>query len=113
LTPEELARRITPEAWARHKHDIMQRVVLTALRHSQMRTPVKTGDLHRSETTRVESTGERGYLGTNVTYAPYVHYGTKYMAARPFFEEGIEDSRQEILKILQDAGSAYFDEVAS
>lgn len=92
---------------------VMQRIVLIALGHSQRRTPVKTGTLRRSETTRVEAGGMRGVLGTNVKYAAFVHDGTKYQAARPFFEQGIADSRAEIDKELARAGEAHFRKVVS
>lgn len=86
----------------------MQKVTLSALRRSIPRTPYKFGHLRRSETNRVEAGGLRGYIGSNIKYAPFVHDGTRYMKARPFFAEGISDARPEIEAILQKTGDDYF-----
>lgn len=101
-----------PGAFKTLRETTMQKVVLVALAASQKRTPVKSGTLRRSETTRVEAGGMRGFVGTNVRYAPFVHDGTRYMAARPFFEQGIGDAQPQIAHILQDAGDAFTAEVA-
>lgn len=107
---ERLAKKIKATAFDAER--LMQRIVLIALGHSQKRTPVRTGTLRRSETTRVEAGGMRGWLGTNVKYAAFVHEGTRHMAARPFFEEGIADSRAEIDRELARAGDAHMQKVA-
>jgi HK97 gp10 family phage protein len=83
-------------------------LTLTALRHAQQRAPVKTGTLRRSLINWVEPGGLRGYIGSNLEYSIFVHEGTRFMAARPFLEEGIEDSRDEIAQLLQAAGDEYF-----
>lgn len=85
---------------------LMHQITLAALANSQKRTPVKTGTLRRSETTRVEAKGHRGFLGTNVKYAPSVHKRT------PFFAEGIADSRKQIDAFLAQAGGQYLAEVS-
>jgi len=90
----------------------MQTIVHAVLANSKIRTPVKTGLLRRSETTRIERGGMRGFVGTNVQYAPFVHNGTRFMAARPFFIQGIEDSRGAIDKALQELGDSYFQKVS-
>src|SRR5215217_8284172 len=64
-------------------------------------TPVRTGTLRRSETNRVETGGLKGWIGSNVVYAPFVH------ANVPFFQMGIEQSAPERDQLLQDAGDAY------
>lgn len=110
VTPDELAAKIKRTPFPTEA--VMTKILFVALGNSQKRTPVRTGTLRRSETTRMEAGGERGYLGSNITYGPFVHYGTKYMAARPFFEEGLEDSRTQILDILDDAGKGHLEDIA-
>ena len=110
VTPDELADKIKRTPFPTEL--VMQKILFVALANSQQLTPVRTGTLRRSETTRMEAGGERGYLGSNIRYAPFVHNGTKYMAARPFFEEGIEDSRDRILDILAQAGAGHLEEVS-
>lgn len=100
-TPADLAAKLKQHPFAAVREPLMQKIVLAALAHSQPLTPVRTGTLRRSETTRVESGGLRGYIGSNVVYAPFVH------ARVPFFEQGIADSRSEAEQLLQQAGDAY------
>ena len=41
------------------------------------------------------------YVGTNVTYAPYVHDGTMRMTPNPFLKKAIEKHRAEYMKIIE------------
>lgn len=102
LSPEELAARLKAHPFADVREPLMQKITLLALRQSQILTPVDTGLLRRSEATRVERGGLRGWIGSNVIYAPFVH------ARVPFFEEGIEAAAPEIQALLGDAGDQYF-----
>lgn len=112
MTPEELAARLKAQPFAAEREALMSKILLVALRNSQRRTPVRSGTLRRSETTRMEDGGARGYLGTNISYGPFVHDGTRHMEARPFFAEGIEDSRPAIDGLLQKTGDGYFAKIS-
>ena len=101
MKPEELAAKIDAKPFSTEREKLMQQVLFTVLRNSQKRTPVKTGTLRRSETTRMEAGGQRGFVGTNVVYGPFVHKGT------PFFAQGIQDSLSEVQRMLQRTGDAY------
>lgn len=90
------------------KQKLMSRIVLTVQGNSQRVTPVLTGNLKRTETTRVESSGDRGVVGTNANYARFVHDGTRRMKARPFFTQGMAASRGTIDSLLEDAGVELF-----
>lgn len=83
---------------------LIGRVLLVVLANAQKRTPWRTGTLRRSETTRVE--GLRGFVGTNVVYAPFAH------ARVPFFELAITDSRAAVAKVLEQEGGGYLTAVA-
>lgn len=102
MKPEELAAQFQSGAFAAMKERLMQKVVLTALRHSQPLTPVRTGTLRRSETTRIEAGGARGFLGSNLNYAAFVHERV------PFFEMGIDEAKPEIEQLLQEAGDQFW-----
>lgn len=54
-------------------------------------TPVVTGTLRRSVHT--ERTGTGYTVGTDVEYAPFVEYGTRYMAARAPATRAVEAVR--------------------
>ena len=105
LTPDELAARIRAHPFAAVREPLMQKILFAALARSQVVTPVRSGHLRRSETTRVEAGGLRGFLGSNVIYAPFVH------ARTPFFAQGIEQSASERQKLLAAAGDAYLQEL--
>jgi len=104
-TPEQLGKAMQDTPF--DVEALMSAITLAALGFSQKRTPVKEGTLRRSETTRVEAKGLRGFLGTNIKYGPFVHNGTKHMQSRPFFAEGIQDAQPTTLKLLADAGNEY------
>lgn len=110
---QALADRLRGSAFVEARQALMQKIVFIALAKSQKRTPWRFGHLRRSETTRIEERGLRGFLGSNVRYAPFVHDGTKRMRGRPFFAQGIADSRAQIDKALVDAGDAFFRQVAT
>jgi hypothetical protein len=104
MRPEELAPRLVAFSTVRER--LMQRITLLALAASQRRTPVRTGTLRRSETTRVEDGGAKGFVGTNIEYGPMVHQRV------PFFKLGIEDATPQIERALQTAGDDFFTQVA-
>ena len=54
--------------------------------------PVDTGRLRQS--IGVKRVGDGHYrVGTNVLYAPYVEFGTRYMRAQPFMRPAVEKLR--------------------
>lgn len=65
------------------KPQAMQKVVFQGEALMKRETPVKTGTLRRSITSRVEQGGNRGVIGTNVEYARSVHEGTRPHFIRP------------------------------
>jgi len=102
--PAELAAKLKdPARYTAFKTELMTKITLVALARSMPHTPVRTGTLRRSETTRVEKGGDRGFLGSNVIYAPFVHRTV------PFFQMGIDDSQTTIAQLLQDAGDAFLE----
>lgn len=110
MKPEELAHRLTTEKL--DKQRLMSRIVITVEGQTKRRTPVRTGNLRRSITHRVERAGERGVVGTNISYAVFVHEGTRFMEAQPFLEEGLAASRATIDQLLEEAGAQLFSRIA-
>lgn len=82
MTPEQLAGKLNGLV-AKSKADCMRRAVLTVEAQAKRESPVKTGHLRRSITSRVEQGGNRGIVGTNLRYARAVHEGTKRRVIRP------------------------------
>lgn len=90
MKPGEFAAKLNPGAFVAKRERLMQRILFIAQAKSQAVTPVLTGTLRRSETTKVEKTGTIGILGTNIVYAPFVH------ARVPFFVMGIQQGASAI-----------------
>ena len=111
MTPAQLASSMERIARDVGKPErLLRDVTLLVQRGSMERAPVKTGTLRRSLTSRVE--GTRGYVGSNLEYAPHVHEGTRYMEARPFIQEAIDDSVANIERALSDWGDGLWRGVA-
>ena len=55
---------------------------------------------------------ERAEIGTNVEYAPFVHFGTRFMKARPFLKRGGEKAIPEINRFFREAGNNITKEIA-
>lgn len=100
-TPAEFGKTLEDEPFNEHAEKLMTAITLIVLRKAQIFTPVRTGLLRRSETTRVEPGGMRGFVGTNVVYAPFVH------KRAPFFEQGLASAQNEIRRALEAAGDEY------
>lgn len=96
-TPDARATNL-PDAIADTKIQLMRRVVLVVEKNVKKRTRVKTGHLRRSWTSAVERAGERGRIGTTVRYA-------RTQKNKPA-DEGLADSQDEIMRLLDEAGEA-------
>lgn len=74
-------------------------------RDAKKSCPVDTGRLRGSITTNIISTYS-GEVETNVEYAKYVEYGTRYQSAQPYFEPAVEKNEdkfnEELDKIIEE-----------
>jgi HK97 gp10 family phage protein len=62
-------------------------------------TPVKTGNLKSNIKTQMISQQKdkvEAFVGTNVSYAPFVEFGTKRMEPRAMFRKAIDEHGKEI-----------------
>lgn len=65
---------------------------------------VDTGRLRNSITHQIGETDSKEpcvYVGTNVSYAPFVEFGTSRMKARPYLKPAVEDFRDEYKEIVE------------
>lgn len=71
--------------------DLLRRTVKVERRAKQA-APVDTGRLRSSITSRLatDSQGLVGIVGTNVSYAIFQEFGTRYMAAQPFLRPALD-----------------------
>ena len=62
---------------------------------------VKSGRLRGSITTNIISTYS-GEVGTDVEYAEYVEYGTRYQNAKPYFEPAVDENEDKFNDALDE-----------
>lgn len=72
----------------------------------KVRTPVDTGRLRQSITASSAMLDGRcpsgeAEVGTNVEYAPYVEYGTRYQKAQPYMRTGGDESGRTVERIMR------------
>lgn len=65
-------------------------------------TPVDTGRLRSSIFSRYGAS--EGIVGTNVEYAPFVEYGTRYMEGSHMFEKGLEQIKHKMADFFKAIG---------
>lgn len=68
----------------------MEKVVRRVLIEARHNAPVKTGRLKKSITGHVENFGTKGVIRSDVSYARYVEYGTRYIAPRYYIKRAID-----------------------
>lgn len=67
-------------------------------RKASRKVPVDTGHLKRSITTEFTDGGLTGRVSTDVEYAVYVEYGTRFMTSRAFFRPSLYEQRIQFQK---------------
>lgn len=77
---------------------------------SMKNTPVKTGRLRAS--TRSLFAPLRGEVGTHVAYDVFVHWGTKYMKARPFLLNAVNTEQGQVDTFFREAVQNTLDSIA-
>lgn len=71
--------------------------MLEIWRDARFAAPVDTGNLANSiipDGPYTLGSTVTGKVGTNVYYAPFVEFGTRFMAARPFLGPALEKARR-------------------
>jgi HK97 gp10 family phage protein len=79
----------------------LEAVGLTAEAYAKLDCPVDTGRLRNSISHAVDVNEEAAYIGTNVEYAPYVEYGTRRMAPRPYLKPAATEHGEEYTEIFE------------
>lgn len=79
-------------------------------RDAKKKCPVDTGRLRGSITTNIISTYS-GEVGTNVEYAEYVEYGTRYQNAKPYFEPAVEKNEEKFDEELDKIVDKLLDDI--
>lgn len=83
----------------------VQQSTLIVQRDAKINSPVKTGALRASIIPSISSSGSTviGIVGTNIFYAGFQEFGTKYIKARRYLGRALEDNRDRIVGMIQAA----------
>lgn len=63
---------------------VIQEATFAVEAHAKVEVPVDTGNLKNSIISSIEAGGDRGVVSTNVEYAAYVEFGTRFLPAQPY-----------------------------
>ena len=110
LTPQQAAAafaRLAVEV--REPASALLRIARTIETRARGKAPVKTGHLRNSVFARVDSATV--HVGATAPHATFVHEGTRFMAARPFIREAIDESQADTEGALQDWGEKILGKV--
>ncbi len=104
-----------PGITKKHINKAIKKSIFQVERESKIETPVDTGRLRAS----IGGGGFRGgsypmghgrvfedfygEIGTDVEYARFVHFGTRFMRARPFLARGVETAQPQINRFFSQA----------
>jgi len=86
-------------------HDITGRFATSILSQMNQRVPVRTGYLKSTIASSVSPNLTELYVTAD--YAKFVNYGTRRMAARPFFTGPVEEQTPEMITELNEAIANY------
>ena len=79
----------------------LEKIGLVAERYAKEYAPVDTGRLRNSISHEVASDEGAVYIGTNVEYAPYQEFGTRYQSGTPFLRPAVENHLDEYKAIVE------------
>ena len=79
----------------------LEEIGLTAERYAKGYAPVDTGRLRNSISHEVAQDENAVYVGTNVEYAPYQEFGTRYQNGTPFLRPALDNHLEEYKSIAE------------
>lgn len=83
-----------PNLMRRELNIAIKKSVFTIQAGSMRNTPVLTGRLRASHQSRFGDL--KGEVGTHTTYDKFVHWGTRYMKARPYLYDSVQSSQDQV-----------------
>lgn len=90
-----------PREMTKELNTAIKKSIFTIQGRSMINTPVKTGRLRASTRSRFESL--KGEVGTNTTYDIFIHDGTRFIKARPYLSDAVDESQDQVEDFFQKA----------
>lgn len=88
----------------------IKKTIMQIAGQSMKNTPVLTGRLRAS--TYENFSPLKGTVGTNTDYDMFVHEGTRYMKARPYLRNAVEEESSETQGFFKDAVENVLNQIA-
>lgn len=101
---------VAPTNMRRNLNTAIRKSIYTIGSQSRKNTPVRTGRLRSS--TRELLGDLKGEVGTHTNYDIFVHEGTRYMKARPFLAQAVNQSDEEVQAFMTRAVQQTLDQLA-
>lgn len=92
---------MAPTLMKRELNTAIRKTIFTIQADSMRNTPVDTGRLRASTSSRFSNL--RGEVGTNTKYDVFVHNGTRFMKARPYLANAARSQQSNTDKFFTDA----------
>lgn len=83
-----------PALMAKELNTAIKKTTLFIMGKSMVNTPVDTGRLRSSTYSRFGNL--QGEVGTNTNYDVFVHNGTRFMKARPYLLNAVNESQRQV-----------------
>jgi len=90
-----------PAFMVRNLNMAIRKSIFVVQAQSMRNTSVKTGRLRASTTSTFAPL--RGEVGPHVFYSGFVHYGTKFMKARPFLQNAVDSENPQVQAFFEEA----------
>ena len=87
----------------------IRKAVLNIQGQSMINTPVLTGRLRASTSSQFGNL--RGEVGTHTDYDVYIHEGTRYMSARPYLRDAVDETASQTDEYFKDAVQNVLDKI--
>lgn len=92
---------MSPVLMTKELNMAIRKSILVVESRSKLKTPVDSGRLRASHTTRFENL--RGSVFTDTEYDTFVHDGTRYQTAQPYMRNAVESSDNDIQRFFTTA----------
>lgn len=88
----------------------VQNATLMVQRDAKINAPVRYGFLRASIIPTISAEGGRvvGTVGTNIEYAGFQEFGTRYITGRHYMGRALDDNRARIISMIQAAVRGVF-----
>jgi len=98
-----------PYQMTKELNTAIKKSVFTIQGRSMINTPVLTGRLRASTRSKFENL--KGEVGTNTNYDIFIHDGTRFIKARPYLADAVDESESDVENYFEKAVQDVLDTI--